>query len=197
MTDNATFTSGEFREWCNTRGIIHLSGAQYHPETNGAAERLVQSFKNSLKKSSLQAKAALQQFIMQYRRTPLASGYRPSELLNGRKIRALIDVLVPSPAHDLQARQNRQVNKAKRVASERPKYSVGTPRYTLYCGPRRQKDPRWMPAVIVKRLGAKKVNVRVFSKFQLGNDILSNYGPDLPQSKMRRYPSHHSSVLQK
>ena len=50
------------------------------------------------------------------------------------------------------------------MASERPKYSVGTPCYALYCGPRRDKDPRWVPAVIVKRLGARTVNVRVFPK---------------------------------
>ena len=86
VTDNATtFTSGEFREWRKVRGIIHFSGAPYHPETNGAAEQLVQSFRNSLKKSRLQAKAALQKFLMQYRRTPLASGYSLNELLNGRR----------------------------------------------------------------------------------------------------------------
>ena len=45
VTDNASsFTSGEFLEWCKDRGIVHLTGAPYHPATNGAAERLLQTF---------------------------------------------------------------------------------------------------------------------------------------------------------
>ena len=60
MTDNATtFTSEEFREWCKSRGIVHLTVAPYHPATNGAAERLVQTFKQALRKSSLPPKEAI------------------------------------------------------------------------------------------------------------------------------------------
>lgn len=36
VTDNATsLTLEEFQEWCRHRGIVHLTGAPYHPETNG------------------------------------------------------------------------------------------------------------------------------------------------------------------
>ena len=87
VTDNASsFTSGEFQEWCKQRGIVHLTGAPYHPATNGAAKRLVQTFKQALKKSNLPCKSALQEFLMQYWRTPLAGGYSPSKLLTGRQI---------------------------------------------------------------------------------------------------------------
>lgn len=73
-----TFRSEEFQVWCRQRGIVYFTGAPYHPATNGAAERMVQSFKQSLKKSSLSPKAALQEFLLQYRHTPLDSGYSPS-----------------------------------------------------------------------------------------------------------------------
>ena len=54
VTDNApSFTSKEFKLWCQSRGITHLTGAPYHPATNGTAERMVQSFKKSVRKSSL------------------------------------------------------------------------------------------------------------------------------------------------
>ena len=89
----------EFQAWCKQRGIVHLTGAPYHPATNGAAERLIQSFKQALRKSSLPPKEALQEFLMQYRRIPFASGLSPSELLNGRRIRTKIDTLVPSIPH--------------------------------------------------------------------------------------------------
>ena len=43
VSDNAsTFKSEEFQKWCSDSGITHLTGAPYHPATNGAAERLVQ-----------------------------------------------------------------------------------------------------------------------------------------------------------
>ena len=48
VTDNAPcLASEEFKE----RQITHLTGAPYHPSTNGAAERLVQTFKLTLQKS--------------------------------------------------------------------------------------------------------------------------------------------------
>ena len=160
VSDNATtFLSGEFQFWCHERGITHLTGAPYHPATNGAAERLVQTFKQALRKSSLPPRQALQEFLMQYRRTQLTSGYSPSELLNGRQIRTKIDTLLPSPAHIAQGKQTLEITKS--IAKEGYKYRVGMPCYALYCGPRRDKDPRWVPAIVIKVHGPRSVNVRV------------------------------------
>ena len=54
VADNATaFVSEEFQAGCKEWGITHLTGAPYHPATNGAAECLVQTFKQVLTKSSL------------------------------------------------------------------------------------------------------------------------------------------------
>ncbi|XP_067940407.1 uncharacterized protein [Watersipora subatra] len=54
MSDNGTtLTSKEFQEWRKNQGVIHLTGAPYHLATNGAAERLIQSFNQALKKSDL------------------------------------------------------------------------------------------------------------------------------------------------
>ena len=168
VTDNATcFLSEEFQAWCRERGIVHLTGAPYHPATNGAAERLIQTFKQSLKKSSLAPREALQEFLMQYRRTPLDSGYSPSELLNGRQIRSKLDALLPSPAHTAQGRQAKAATKSQSeettqtVSKVTHLYTVGAPCYALYCGPRRNREPRWVPAVVTKVYGTRSVNVRV------------------------------------
>ena len=102
VTDNApTFTSEEFQHWCKESGITHLTGAPYHPATNGAAERLVQTFKQALRKSSLPPKHALREFLMQYRRTPTSCGFSPSELLNCRQLqtRILVGYLRSSKSH--------------------------------------------------------------------------------------------------
>eukprot|EP00731_Ephydatia_muelleri_P007450 Em0003g1698a len=156
-----------FHRKSSKRAITHLTGAPYHPATNGAAERLVQTFKQALSKSSLLPRAALQEFLIQYRRTPRSEGYSPSELLNGHQIRTKIDVLLPSPAHVSQGKQAREATKSQE--QEAPNrvaliYSVGTPCYALYCGPRREKDPRWVPAVVTKVYGSHSVSVRVFPR---------------------------------
>ena len=171
VTDNATtFMSQEFQAWCKQRGIVHLTGAPYHPATNGAAERLIQSFKQALRKSSLPPKEALQEFLMQYTRIPFASGLSPSELLNGRRIRTKIDTLVPSIPHLLQGRQSRQASKhsnaedSEVVSKVEHHYSLGDPCYALYFGPRRDRDPRWVPAIVTKVHGTRSVNVRVIPR---------------------------------
>ena len=168
VTDNATtFMSQEFQAWCKQRGIVHLTRAPYHPATNGAAERLIQSFKQALRKSSLPPKEALQEFLMQYRRIPFASGLSPSELLNGRRIRTKIDTLVPSIPHLLQGRQSKQGSKhsnaedSEVVSKVEHHYSLGDPCYALYFGPRRNRDPRWVSAIVTKVHGTRSVNVRV------------------------------------
>ena len=166
VTDNATtFTSEEFQSWCTERGITHLTGAPYHPATNGAAERLVQTFKKALKKSSLPPKRALQEFLMQYRRMPTSCGYSPGELLMSRQMRTRIDTLLPSPAHIAQGKQTRETtSSAEAVSKTTRQYKAGDPVYALYYGQRRDKQPRWVPAVIQKSQGARCFNVKVLPR---------------------------------
>ena len=146
VTDNATtFMSQEFQAWCKQRGIVHLTGA-------------------------LPPKEALQEFLMQYRRIPFASGLSPSELLNGRRIRTKIDTLVPSIPHLLQGRQSKQASKysnaedSEVVSKVEHHYSLGDPCYALYFSPRRDRDPRWVPAIVTKVHGTRSVNVRVIPR---------------------------------
>ena len=159
VSDNATtFTSGEFKEWCKEREIVHLTGAPYHPATNGAAERLVATFKQSMRKSKLPTRAALQEFLMHYRRTPLATGFSPSQLLNGRQIRCKIDTLLPSPAHIAQGNQlkvnNHTSNQVART--NKYKYEIGSPCYAQYFGPRgKPSSLRWFQQLSLKYMDSK------------------------------------------
>ena len=168
VTDNATaFMSEEFQSWCKENGIVHLTGAPYHPATNGAAERLIQTFKQALRKSGLPPRKALQEFLMQYRRTPNSTGYSPSELLNSRQIRTKIDTLLPSPAHTAQGKQAREASKSQekeKVTRVVNIFKSGDPVYALYFGPRRDKEPRWVPAIVTKCKGTRTFNVRVFPR---------------------------------
>ena len=51
VTDNGRqFVSSEFQEFMEKNGVQHIMGAPFHPQTNGMAERMVQSVKLALKK---------------------------------------------------------------------------------------------------------------------------------------------------
>uniref|UniRef100_A0A0L8H7Y2 Uncharacterized protein n=1 Tax=Octopus bimaculoides TaxID=37653 RepID=A0A0L8H7Y2_OCTBM len=104
---------------------------------------------------------------MQYRRTLTSCEFSPSELLNHRQIRTRIDSLLPSPAHIAQGKQSKEADKSQvtpssaDVAKVIRQYKAGDPVYALYYGPRRDKDPRWVPAIIKKSLGTRCFNVKV------------------------------------
>ena len=51
MSDNGPqFVSHVFKSFCEANCVKHTRLVPYHPQSNGAAERCVQTVKNSLKK---------------------------------------------------------------------------------------------------------------------------------------------------
>ena len=90
VTNNTLcFTSLKFKEYIKQNGIKHVTSAPYHPSSNGSAERTVQTFKKSLKKTSEENKAEnmdknVNTFLFGYRITPHNV---PSKLLRNRILR--------------------------------------------------------------------------------------------------------------
>ena len=197
VSDNATtISSAEFQLWCHQRSIKHLTGAPYHPATNGAAKRMVQSFKQSLKKSKLPPRPALQEFLMQYRRTPLNTVFSTSQLLNGRQLRTKIDALLPSPAHIAQEHQAREATKSQQkeqtaVQHVRTAYDVGTPCYALYCGPRQKCTPRWVPATITRVHGTRTFNCQGSSQRTIMETSLETTSTSLRSFRGYRHRCRH------
>ena len=98
VSDNGPqFVSEEFRSFLRVNGIKHLQSAPYHPATNGAAERFVQTLKRAIvakRKDSRSDKHKLASFLLKYRSTPHAStGVAPSELFLSRSLKTVLDLL--------------------------------------------------------------------------------------------------------
>ena len=77
--------------------IKHLRSSPYHPSSNGLAECLVQTFKQTMKRGAhqgLTVQQRLADFLLRYRITPHSTTHRaPAELLMGRKLRTRLDLL--------------------------------------------------------------------------------------------------------
>nr|XP_055051722.1 uncharacterized protein K02A2.6-like [Misgurnus anguillicaudatus] len=98
VSDNAScFVSTEFEEFMKRNGIEHITSTPYHASSNGCAERAVQTFKAMMKKAaggSLNTKVA--RVLFSYRITPQSTmGLSPAELLQGRKLRSMLDRIHP------------------------------------------------------------------------------------------------------
>ena len=91
VTDNGPqFVSEEFAIFVKANGVKHIKSSPYHPATNGAVERLVQTFKKSMKASDKDGRSQSQRladFLLTYRSTPHATSHEtPSVLSLKRKL---------------------------------------------------------------------------------------------------------------
>jgi transposase InsO family protein len=102
VSDNGTqFTSQEFKKFCKSNAINHILSPPYHPQSNGRAERFVDTFKGGLHK--LRGEGSMDEildtFLLTYRTTPTATlpqQQYPAELFLGRKPRTSLDLLLPT-----------------------------------------------------------------------------------------------------
>lgn len=96
VSDNGPcYSASAFQSFATSYGFVHQTASPRFPQSNGAAERAVQTMKALLRKSADPHMA-----LLSYRTTPLNNGYSPAELLMGRQLRST----VPTTAEQLQPR---------------------------------------------------------------------------------------------
>ena len=89
MSDNGPqFAASEFSEFAMDYGFHHQTSSPHFPQSNGEAERAVQTIKHLLQKAEDPYKA-----LLVYRSTPLHNGYSPAELLMSRRLRTTLPVI--------------------------------------------------------------------------------------------------------
>nr|VZI33584.1 unnamed protein product [Spirometra erinaceieuropaei] len=153
VSDNGSqFTSSSFEDFCRQHNIQHLRSPPYHPQSNGQAERFVDTFKRALLKARGEGTTdeIVQAFLFSYRTTPNPAspgGVSPAEALMGRKLRTTFHALVPTGAQPAQT-----------SPVSRSKISIGTP---VFARDYRAEFPDWIEATVVAHRGSMLFDVDV------------------------------------
>ncbi|XP_062541115.1 uncharacterized protein K02A2.6-like [Armigeres subalbatus] len=173
VSDNGTqFTSHEFNAFCERLGIRHVRTAPFHPQSNGLAERFVDTLKRTLRKirsGGETLEEALQTFLQVYRSTPNTGlGEKsPAEVMFGRRIRTVSSMILP-PNHsttDLQSqlkRQNERFNKKHGAVARQ--FLTGD---KVYAQVHQGNSWQWQAATIIERIGKVNYNVLLEDKQRL------------------------------
>lgn len=157
VSDNGSqFCSSEFQQFCEYSGIIHVRTAPYHPQSNGQAERFVDTLKRSLRKitegENVPSSEALQTFLQVYRSTPstVLEGKSPAEIMFGRPMKITLDLLRPS----------RTPQRQPPSAVQPSPVSSLTAGALVYAKVHKNADNwKWQPGTIIEVIGKVNFNV--------------------------------------
>ena len=164
VSDNGSqFTSEEFELFCARNGIRHWRTAPGHPQSNGQAERYVQTVKIALQKGFTEGKKVsdlLQKFLFTYRRTTHSStNSSPAELFLKRELRTVLDLLHPN-TNDMseQARARYQRNFDRRTKPNH--YQVGD-KVIVRDFRQNPRKVQWIPGSLNSPIGSRLWSVQV------------------------------------
>ena len=161
VSDNGPqFASEEFAQFMRANGVKHIRCAPYHPASNGAAERLVQTVKQAVKaghRSGMPLEQTLASFLLHYRTTPHATtGVTPSSLMLGRELRTRLDLVMPEVAERVHTKQTQQKEYHDRH-SQAQKLDVNQPVWARSF----REGPQWVAVVVQDRLGPVSYLIRL------------------------------------
>ncbi|XP_048576990.1 uncharacterized protein LOC116614069 [Nematostella vectensis] len=116
-TRNIFSTTHEFTQFAEAWGFQHVTSSPEYPQSNGAAERAVQTAKRIFKKAAAENKDPFEG-LLKYRNTPFDDiGVSPAQLLMSRRTRSTLPthrrLLVPHPVDPhrvVKALAHRQAN---------------------------------------------------------------------------------------
>ena len=169
VSDNGPqFTSEQFRLFLLNNGIQHHLVPVYHPASNGAAERSVQTVKTALEKKVLDTNVPtnmslshkLASFLIMYRSTPhTVTGQSPATLFLKRQIRNRFTLLKPNLEERVTKQQEQQVkNHDKRGVRMREFEPGEVVRVKNFRGSGPEK---WLSGTIIERSGLLTYTVEV------------------------------------
>ena len=148
VSDNMPFGSREFKDFAYEWGIQTTTSSPTYAQSNGQAERCVQTLKGIFKKADEDGRDPYLA-LLEYRNTPVAGlQYTPSQMLMSRLLRSklptkqtLLQPNVVDAHRDLQCRQQRQKTYYDKSASPLQQLNRGDV-------VRVQRGNVWEPAVV-------------------------------------------------
>ncbi|PIO53906.1 integrase core domain protein, partial [Teladorsagia circumcincta] len=196
VSDNGTqFTSEQFKMMCEEGGITHVRTAPYHPQSNGQAERFVDTLKRGIKKLKREEKPSeetLNVILQAYRSTPndCLNNKTPAEVFLGRRLRTRLSLLLPmekSPMPPSEENRMKMIEQFNRRNSAVPKeFEIGEAVYAQVW-----KAPQflWKEGIITRRIG--KVNYEV----DLSGRITKKHANQLRRRDAKTSSSHKDKSL--
>ena len=169
VSDNGpTFVSETFKRFLKMNGIQHHLVPVYHPASNGAAERSVQTVKNSLtkmvldptKNSHMSLSHKLASFLLRYRSTPHSvTGQTPASLFLKRELRNRFTLMKPNLENTVEAKQAKQVEDHDKKGVKMREFQVGE--VVMVKNFRGKGNEKWVPGRILERSGLFSYTVQV------------------------------------
>ncbi|XP_014678509.1 PREDICTED: uncharacterized protein K02A2.6-like [Priapulus caudatus] len=111
------YDSAEFKQFSEDWGFRHTTSSPRYPNSNGLAERTVQTVKNIIRKSKESGEDP-QLGLLAYRSTPMENGYSPAQMLMGRRIRTNL----PIRTNLLETNTSQRVVKKKVLSQKKQKH---------------------------------------------------------------------------
>ena len=157
VSDNGRqFVSAQFRDFENEWEFTHVTSSPNFPQSNGQAERHVQTVKNLMKKARHSGRDP-QYALLEYRNTPLdgTAGYAPAEMLNSRllksklpaAVRLLQPHLVPPMRAELESRQEKQKKYFDAGRKTQTLHDLQPKQQVMF----RTSQSRWRPGEITRK----------------------------------------------
>ena len=212
VSDNGPqFTSSEFENFLKGNRVKHTLVPAYHPASNGAAEKSVQTVKSALKKylfteyggmkTSMQQK--LDNFLLTYRTTPQTTTQcTPSSLFYKRDMRTRFTLLRPDLQSEIEDKQSKQQyyhdQKKTRLTEFSRDENVRIRNYI-------QGQPKWSLAKVLQRIGEytylvqtgnrkRKVHVEQMLKVGLSQDKDTNENDSPPTTSIHLPSTSQASM---
>ncbi len=147
VSDNGpAFIGEEFKTFLTRNGVKHVYSAPYHPASNGQAERMVRTFKESLKTlKSGDIQTKLDRLLYKYRITPHSTtGKSPAEMMFGRPLRTPFHLLIKPESQVSRAGQSCKIKEKTR------NFARGEKVWAKNFG---KGGDKWIAGVVSKKLG--------------------------------------------
>ena len=205
VTDNGPqFRALEWKTFMIRNAIRHVTGAPYHPQTNGEAERFVQTFKHARRVTSdskLTLVGRMHKFLFDYRSTPHAvTGRSPAEMMFGRNLRTRFDLLRPDLHADLSRKQERRAAHYEKEGKMH-EFAEGEPIFARFY----QGATKWRAGTIMRRTGPVSYEVQIGDQIQSrhASQLHKRLATCLPQEReeerlpasLRRSQVHNPPIL--